>query len=331
MDERQQEDRQLIKVEFLEEADQEKTWDIVIIGAGPAGAAAALYAARARMSTLVIDKSPGSGALAISEKIANYPGVEGEIPGRELLDAMHRQAASFGAVFVQAVAQGLQPQGLVKEVYTNKGVYRARSVIIAVGARGRSRKIPGEEEFTGRGVSYCATCDAAFYRDKVVAVVGDSEEALHEATFLTRFARLVHLVVPGSRLLGVEGVTDAPPNMEIHWKTKADAVVGDAMAEGLAVTGPDGKQRVIPVDGVFMYLSGGRPGTDFLMGLVPVDDDGYVLVDHHMATSVEGVYAAGDCRRPPMKQVVTAAADGALAALMADRHIHARKNIVSQR
>ncbi len=322
--------KQYSGITFLEEADHSKLWDIIIIGGGPAGASAALYAARARMSTLVIDKSPGSGALAISDKIANYPGVEGEVPGKELLAAMHRQAASFGTAFVQAVVQGVQPGGPEKEVYTNKATYRSRSIVIAVGARGTSRKIPGEGEFTGRGVSYCATCDAAFYRDKEVAVIGDSEEALHEAEFLTRFASTVHLIVPGARLLGVDGTPSFPQNLKVYWKTKAERITGNASVEGVDVSGPDGK-HTIPANGVFMYLSGGKPGTDFLMGLVPVDDEGYVTVDHHMATPVEGVFAAGDCRRPPVKQIVTAASDGAVAALMADRYIHSRKNVVSQR
>lgn len=308
-------------------------YDVVIIGAGPAGASAAIYAARAKMKTLVLDKAPGTGALALTNKIANYPGVRGEVTGQQLVDIMRRQAVDFGARFVQANVQGVYLAGETKEVFTPEAVFRGRSVIVATGATERGRKLPGEEQFLGRGVSYCATCDAAFYNQKHVAVLGDNEQALEEALFLTKFASLVHLVIPGKKLLGTEGNDDLPElsNLRYHFQHRPEGIVGGEEIEGVAVTGPDGRSDVIRAAGVFIFLSGGRPSTGFLMGALPLHENGHLVVAPDMSTPVEGVFAAGDVRKGPVKQVVLAAADGALAAIAADRHVNRRSKFIAQR
>ncbi len=308
-------------------------YDVVIVGAGPAGASAALYAARGKLRTVVIDKAPSSGALAITHKIANYPGVREEISGLELLERMRWQAADFGAAFVHAPVQGVYVEGEVKEVFTPEAVYRGRALIIATGAMERGSKLPGEERYLGRGVSYCATCDGAFYQGATVAVLGDDEEALEESLFLTKFAERVHLVIPGKKLLGVPEGEPLPnlPNLIYHFQHRPVEVIGGERVEGVKVRTPAGEQTVIPGSGVFVYLSGSKPATEFLMGALPVHGDGYLVADEEMATPVPGVFAAGDVRRSPAKQAVLAAADGALAAMVADRFVHGRQRIVSQR
>ncbi|MHB9145495.1 MAG: NAD(P)/FAD-dependent oxidoreductase [Symbiobacteriia bacterium] len=307
-------------------------YDVAVIGAGPAGAAAALYAARSRLSTVVLDKAPSNGALAITHQIANYPGVQENLTGQELLDRMRQQAADFGALFVQTSVQTVTLDREEKEIFTNDGILRARSVVVAVGARGRTRKLPGEEELLGRGVSYCATCDGAFYQDKVVAVVGDNEEAVQEARVLTEFARKVYLLVPGEAVWGMEsGERPILPNLEIRLLTKTLRILGSPWITGVEVQHKGASPAVLPVDGAFVYLSGSRPGTDFLMGQAPLDEEGYMLVDDTMATAVAGVYAAGDARRTPIKQAVIAAADGALAAVAAEKYVRGHRRLVQQR
>ncbi len=308
-------------------------YDVVIVGGGPAGASAAMYAARGRLKTLVVDKAPNSGALAITHKIANYPGVRGEVTGLELLERMRWQAADFGAVFVHATVQGVYVEGGAKEVFTPDAVYRGRTLIVATGAMDRGRKLPGEERFEGRGVSYCATCDAAFYQGAEVAVLGDNEEALEESLVLTKFAAKVHLVIPGKQILGVPEGEALPekPNLEYHFQTRPVEVIGGDSVEGVVVRRPDGGQTTIAASGVFLYLSGSRPSTEFLRGALPLTPEGYLVADEGMETPVPGVFAAGDVRRSPVKQAVIAAADGALAAISADRFINNRPKLVAQR
>lgn len=309
------------------------SYDVIVIGGGPAGASAAMYAARAKLRTLVIDKAPSSGALAITHKIANYPGVRGEMSGVDLLELIRWQAADYGAAFVHAPVQGVYLDGEVKEVFTPDAVYKARAVIIATGAMDRGSKLPGEEQYLGRGVSYCATCDGAFYQGERVVVVGDNEEALEEALFLTKYASEVNLVIPGKKMLGVAEGEPLPerPNLTYLFQHKPLEVVGGQRVEGVAVKAPDGSRTVVPGVGVFVYLSGSRPSTEFLMAAVPLHPDGYLVADEEMSTLVSGVFAAGDVRRSPVKQAVLAAADGAVAAMAADRFLHGRQKIIAQR
>lgn len=313
--------------------DAEKVYDVVIIGAGPAGSSAALYAARAKLSTLVIDRSPASGALAITHKIANYPGVDEELTGQELLQRMHRQARKFGAEFVRLAVLGVDLSGEIKEVFLPNYSVRARTLIIATGARGRNRMIEGEEKFLGRGVSYCATCDGAFYEGRRVIVIGDQEESVHETWNLSRIATHIDLVIPGKNIVGVpeSALSELPDNVTVHTRTVPRAIVGDAKVEGLQVLTSDRQQLTLPADGIFIFLSGTKPGTDFLEGEIPLDDEGYLEINEAMETVIPGVYAIGDARRTPVKQAVIAAADGALAALSADRYLNKRSRLLAQR
>lgn len=304
-------------------------YDVIIIGAGPAGASAAIYTARGNLKTVVIDKAPNTGALAITHKIANYPGVEGELTGKELLDKMRGQAEGFGAEFVQTTITGVDIEGETKYVFTVDGMYEGRSVIVATGSKGRNRMLPGEENLMGRGVSICATCDGAFFEGKTVAVIGDSEEALEEAQALTKFAGKIYFVVPRPELQGV-GHAPELPNTEILYKTRALEVLGENQVTGLKIRTAAGNEEVLAVDGIFIFLSGSKPGTDFLQDQVPLDPEGFMVLDSLMQSPVSGVFGAGEVRRSPVKQAVVAAADGAIAAMAVDKFINKRAQLIPQ-
>lgn len=304
-------------------------YDVIVIGGGPAGASAAIYTARANLKTLVIDKAPGTGALALTHKIANYPGVEGELTGKELLDKMRSQAEGFGAKFIQTTISAVDVEDEEKHVYTAHGSFSAKAVIIATGSKGRNRMLPGEEKLLGRGVSTCATCDGAFYEGKRVVVVGDSEEALEEAMALTKFASEILFIVPRSELQGVEEVPELP-NTKLLYRTRPVEIVGENRVEGVKIRHATGEEELLETAGVFIFLSGSKPGTDFLEDQVPIDEEGFMIVDEYMQSAIPGVFAAGEVRRSPVKQAVVAAADGAIAAMAVDKYINRRTKIVPQ-
>lgn len=311
-----------------------ETYDLVCIGSGPAGASAAVYAARGKMKTLVIDKAPASGALAITHKIANYPGVQEEVTGLELADRIRRQAKEYGAVFARANVQGLLDGEEHKEVITPEGVIKAKSVFIAVGARGRTNKLKGEDKFEGRGVSYCATCDGAFFNKRTVVVYGDNEEAVSEASTLAQFASKVYFLMPGKKLTGQANLDDLDghDNVEIRTSHKVREILGEegGKFEGVLVEKEGGEQETIVADGVFVYTAGNKPATDFVGDTVKRDADGYIEVNELMETSAPGIFAGGDARRTPLKQAVIAAADGALVAQGADKYVNKRKKVLPQ-
>ncbi|MCX8053613.1 MAG: FAD-dependent oxidoreductase, partial [Armatimonadetes bacterium] len=292
------------------------------------GLACAIYTARAKLSTIVLDRAAGTGALASSAKIANYPGVIGPIPGEELLNTMRRQALDFGAEYCKTTVVSSDVTADPKVAYASDGTYRGRAFVIATGAMGRSEKIEGEEEFTGRGVCYCATCDAPFFQDKVAAVVGYDEVAMEEALFLARFAREVHLICPKSELSSSSELLEevkAEQKIVIHLGTSARRIVGDQFVTGIVVKGRGRPEEVLSVEGAFMFLRGTSPITDFLGGAVRLTPDGCIDVDCNHATSVPGVYAIGDvtCLHP--HQAIIAAAEGVIAALEVDRFLSGRE------
>jgi thioredoxin reductase (NADPH) len=312
------------------EPGSEDLYDVVIIGGGPSGATTAMYAARADLETLVVDKGLGTGALGMTTKIANYPGIPGEIAGPELLRQIRGQAEGFGARFIQDKVLSTNLYEDVKGVDGSKGSYRGRAVIIATGSMGRASTVSGEERLIGKGVSYCATCDGAFFRDQQVAVVGNNDEAVEEALFLTRFASRVHLLVPTSELkastnLAVE--VRQHLGVEIHPRTRLREVLGDRQVEDVRVVTQDGEDQTIPVAGVFIYLQGGRPITDFLGDQLPTTESGCLIVDEAMQTGISGVFAVGDVLCNHVKQAVIAAAEGAIAAMAVQRYLLGRDKL----
>jgi thioredoxin reductase (NADPH) len=305
-------------------------YDVLILGAGPAGSTAAIYTARAGLKTLIIHRGPGTSSGSLAERIANYPGVPGEIAGDELVQRMNEQAASFGTQFVQDTIVMAELHGAVKSVSGNQGYYRGRTLIVATGAMGRGTPVPGEEQLVGRGVSYCATCDGAFFRDQQVAVAGNHSEAVEEALFLTRFASRVHLLSQTPELRVPDHVADEVRTHEritLHPATRLLEVVGDDDGVNGARIREDSTELVLPVSGVFIYLQGRLPITSFLGDQLPRSEGGCLEVDNMMQTQIPGVFAVGDVLCNHLKQVVVAAGDGAIAARGIERFLSGRENI----
>jgi thioredoxin reductase (NADPH) len=309
---------------------QEDTYDAIIIGGGAAGATAAIYTARADLKTLVLDKGLRTGALGMTGQIANYPGVPDQVSGADLLKRIRGQAESFGAHLVQDKVLSTDLRGKLKKVQGSKGVYYGRAVIIATGSMGRTHTVPGEERLLGRGVSYCATCDGAFFRDQEVAVAGNNDEAVEEALFLTRFASRVHLLVQTPELKAspdLAAEVSQHPTVEIYLATRLREVLGEQQVESVRVVARGGQEQVVPVAGAFIYLQGGKPITDFLDGQLPTTETGCLMVDEAMQTSISGVFAVGDVLCNHLKQVVVAAAEGAIAAIALQRVLSGREKL----
>lgn len=300
-------------------------YDVIIIGGGPGGLSSAQYSARSSLKTLVIDKSSSAGALAFAAKIENYPGLEKPVSGKELLDIFRHQAISFGAEYVEAQVIGANLTGNIKEVFTMEKNYSGKSAIIATGSMGRKPSIKGEAEFLGRGVSYCAVCDAAFFKDKKVCVIGSSEEAVKEAGFLARTASEVYLISPSSKLgSGDDNPVLKSPNLKILLNTSVSAIEGNETVEKVKLL-HEKQESELELSGVFVYLHGSRPIVDFLAGTVETSDNECITVNRMMETSIPGVFAAGDVTCTEVRQVVLAAANGCLAALSAEKYLTHKK------
>lgn len=304
-------------------------WDVLIIGGGPAGAAAALYAARARLTTLVIDKGVTSGALGIAQRITNYPGVNDEVSGEELIGRMREQARQVGACFEQdkAIAVLLDSGSGRKQVRGTRAAYEARALILATGALGRSQTVAGEERLLGRGVSYCATCDGFFFTGRHVAVAGNNEEAAEEALFLARYAERVLLLSPTPELRVPDPLRRRVAEdtvIELRTANRLLEVVGESEVTAVRVATPDGEMEQ-PVAGVFIYTQGNRPVTDYLSGQLETTETGCLSVDAFFQTTAPGVFAAGDVLCKHFKQIVIASAEGAMAAMAAERFLSGRE------
>ncbi|MCL5257526.1 MAG: FAD-dependent oxidoreductase [Chloroflexi bacterium] len=314
----------------------EETYDVIVSGAGPAGTTAAIYTARSGLSTLLLDKARIGGALGMAHQVANYPGLGFKEPlsGAGLLELMHAHAESFGVVFRPFQVYGFELSTEPFRVITATQVYQAKALVIAAGARSRSNWIPGERELVGHGVAYCATCDGPFFADKDVAVVGNSEEAVTEALVLAGYVSHIFLINPTSRFLAEDGEAAAVTSnekIEVLFNSTIQSIEGDGAVTHVQVAGPQGAQRAVPVQGVFLYLAGNKPATDFLDGQLTLDQEGYIVTGPELDTSVPGVYAAGDVRGNRLRQVVIATADGAMAAMAIDRRLRKRAKLISQR
>jgi len=299
-------------------------YDLVIVGGGPAGLTAGLYAARAKLRTLLVEKLAPGGQAATTFMIENYPGFPEGIPGPELTQAMEGQAKRFGLKVVSGDVDHLSPNGQSWEVGWEERKLLAKSVIVATGVESVKLGVPGEEELKGRGVSYCATCDGPFFRNQDVAVVGGGDSAVDEALYLTRFARRVYIIHRRNALRAVKILQERAfqsEKIEILWDTVIVKVLGQTGVEGLELKNLKTQEvQSLKVNGVFFYV-GLRPLTEFLKKRVKLDNLGYVLTDENMAASAAGIFAAGDVRRKLLRQVATAVGDGATAAFAAERYI----------
>lgn len=305
--------------------------DVVIIGGGPAGATAALYAARAGLKTMVVDKGLTAGALGLTSHIANYPGVNGKTSGAELLEIMRRQARGFGAQFISDKVIGTELKEEVKNIYGNTSSYAGRSVIIASGSMGRSRLVKGESELLGRGVSYCATCDGAFFKDQEVLVAGSSDEAIEEALHLTRLVRRVHFLCPYAGLKAPVELSEElvnHPKVTFYAEASLKEILGEESVRAVRFAQKEHGEKELAVSGAFLYLQGGKPITDFLQDQLELSPKGCVLVDNELQTALPGVFAAGDVLCNHIKQVVIAAGEGAQAAMAIEKTLRGRKQII---
>lgn len=298
--------------------------DIIIVGGGVAGLTAGLYAKRGGMDALLFEKMFAGGQMATTYLVENYPGFDEPISGPDLAMKMESHARKFGLEILYDEVIELELEGKIKKVRTDKGEYEAKALILCMGAQPKKLGLPKEDEFRGRGVSYCATCDGAFYREKIVAVVGGGDTAVEDALFLAQHATKVYLIHRRNALRASKILQDrlfANPKVEIVWDSVVDEILGEKGVEGLLVRNvKDGSSKKLKVDGLFVAI-GIEPNNALIQGKLKMNEAGFVITDETMATNIPGVFAAGDLRQKPLWQIITAAADGAIASVSAQRYI----------
>ncbi len=303
----------------------ENLYDLAIIGGGAAGLTAAIYAGRANIKTVVIEKAAPGGQAAITDEVENYPGFD-NISGFELAQKMYSQAKKFGAKFITSFIKKISLNGKIKKIETAKGAFEAKAVIIATGASPKKLGFVGEDAYTGKGVSYCATCDGFFYKDKEVFVVGGGNSAVQEAIFLTKFAKSVTVLVRKDHLRCSKFLSEklySNERIKVLFNTELVEVSGENRIQKVTLKNNiSGEIQVNETEdkfGVFIFI-GYAPQTDIFEG-IEKDENGNIITDENMHTNIKGVYAAGDVRKKVLRQIVTAAADGAMAAYEAEKYL----------
>ncbi len=299
-------------------------YDLIIIGGGPAGLTAGLYNARARLNVILLEMLAPGGQILLTDWVENYPGFPDGISGFELVDKMKAQAENFGLKIQNEEALGLEITPEKKIVTTNKGRLETKALILACGATPRKLGIEGEELLTGKGVSYCATCDGPFYRDQEVAVIGGGDTAVEEAIFLTRFASSIHLIHRRDELRAIKLLQEravAEEKIQFVWNTVPTKVLGKNGVDAVELKNvKTGELSRKDVQGIFIFV-GTQPNTELVKGLVDLDENGFIKTSDHMETSVPGVFAAGDIRSKILRQISTAVGEGAEASFSAQRYI----------
>ena len=303
----------------------ENIYDMLILGGGPAGYTAALYAARAGFDTLLIERMSAGGQMALTGEIENYPGFDEGVDGFTLGMKMQNAAEKFGAKTEYDEVTEVDFSGKIKKVRTVGGEFFGKTVVISTGANPRELGVNGESELVGRGVHYCAHCDGRFYKDKTVAVIGGGNSAVSDALYLSRLAKKVYLIHRRDLLRAEKIFEEAlknADNIEILWNSKVEDFITDGRVTGLKLISTQSeKVSEIECDGVFVSI-GRKPATDFLQGVVALDKNGYIIADESTKTEIDGVYAVGDVRTKPLRQIVTAAADGAVAVHFAEEYLN---------
>lgn len=301
-----------------------QSYDVIIIGAGPAGLTSALYSARSKLDTLYIEGLGIGGQVATTEEVENYPGFSQGINGFELSTQMEEQAQRFGAKNLIAKVHSLEAMDKYHIVNTTKGTFASKTIIIATGATPRYLNCPGENTFRSRGVSYCATCDGAFFEGANIVVVGGGNAAVEEACYLTRFADKVTIIHRRNALRATKLIQEralANPKIELIWNTVIEEILGEETVKKVILKNLQTEQRIeLPIDGVFIYV-GNEPNTHFVKNFIELTEEGYIKTDDFMRTNIPGVYAVGDVRQKLLRQVVTAVSDGAIAAYHAEKYI----------
>lgn len=299
-------------------------YDVLIIGAGPAGLTAGIYAARGGLKTGIIEMGMPGGQAASTEKIENYPGFPEGIGGYELMNNFHLQAEAYGAEFIFEETQTLELQGPVKRIATDTKILEAKAVIIAAGSKPRLLNVPGEKTFHGRGVSYCATCDGAFFKGKKIIVVGGGDAALEEGAYLTKFANEVTIIHRRADFRATQIAIERAknnPKISFIYNAVVEEVLGSEHVEGIRLRDLQAQEtKILPASGVFIYI-GTEPNDKFLHGELEVEERGYIKTDNLLQTNIAGIFAAGDIRDTPLRQVATAVGDGALAAVAVEKYL----------
>jgi len=307
-------------------------YDVIIIGGGPAGFTAGVYAARAALKALLLEGATTVSQITVTDLIENYPGIPEGIGGYELISRMRAQGEKFNLSVKQADVVKVIPRKTGEttswQVETSGGTFETLALIVATGANWRRLGVPGEEALKGRGVSYCATCDGPFFRNKEVMVVGGGDTAIQEALFLTRFAEKVTVIHRRNRLRATKILHErafAHPKIEFIWESVVEEIVGKDYVEGVVVKNlPTGEKKTYKADGIFVFV-GLTPNTELFRNLVKLDEGGYIKVNQRMETSTKGIFACGDCTSKLLRQVVTACGDGATAAFAAELYVEALK------
>jgi thioredoxin reductase (NADPH) len=301
-------------------------YDVIIIGGGPAGLTAGLYTSRARLKSLLIEKAFAGGQVMTTEWIENYPGFEDGISGAELSRKMEKQATKFGLEIIPGSVIDISLNNKTRKITLEDNTqYETRAIILATGSNPRPLKIEGEDKYRGRGVSYCATCDGAFFRGEKLAVIGGGDSAVEEGLFLTKFADTVYIVHRRDQLRAAKVVQErafAHPKMKFVWNSVPDKIEGDdrGVTSLHLKNVKTGELSSLDVGGIFIYV-GYNPNTGFLKGLVALNENNYIVTDENMATSSPGIFAVGDVRAKPLKQIATAVGDGAIAGVAAEKYI----------
>jgi thioredoxin reductase (NADPH) len=310
------------------EGRETKVYEVIIIGGGPAGLTAGLYTSRSRFNTLLIEIGLLGGQMTTTEVIENYPGFPQGINGDELSRLMEEQAKRFGLEVVSQEVVEVKLEGERKLVKTDESTYLCEALIICTGTEYRKLGIPGEKEFTGKGVSYCATCDGAFFKDSQIVVVGGGDSALTEALFLTKFAKELTIIHRRDALRGTKIYQErvlSNPKIKMLWNSVVQKIKGDSIVRSIVIKNvKTGEINEFNAEGVFLFV-GVSPRTQFLKNLITSDEAGYIVTDENCETSIKGIFAAGDCRKRLLRQIATAVGDGATAAFATEKYLEERK------
>lgn len=299
-------------------------YDVIIIGGGPAGLTAALYSSRARLKVLLLEDLSLPAQITLTDKIENYPGFIEGIMGFELIDKIKKQVEKIGAEFFQGSVKNIQKDTQGWKVITKNGTYNCLSLIVASGTKPKKLGVVGEDKFSGKGVSYCATCDGPFFKDKDIAVIGGGNSAVEEALFLTRFVRKIFLIHRRNRLRATKILQEkafANKKIKFIWDSTVNEILGSEKVEAVQTTNiKTNKKTELSCDGVFIF-TGHLPNTNFVKEIVELDQSGYIISNENMETSQKGIFVCGDCRKKMLRQVITACADGAIAAFSAGQYV----------